>query len=697
MSQFCFITFEFHPVTPGGCGVFIYNASIALLESGHSVHLLIDCDDSSMQRLRSHPLAIAYPEKLQFSQLSTCGAQYHPSTAFRTVFEWSAHRFNEAAKHLDRQFHFDFIEWFDYCGVAYYATREKLAGTAYHDSLLAVRLHNTLEVMDANDGTLALDAGRCIAYAMEHTAIADCDLLLSNGQNYFDMAFSKFYPVTAKHIVHCPLPLFDFPEPPPEKGNEADAGTPVVFLSYGRLYAWKGTDLLTEAGLQVLDRRPDLPLEFHFVGYDSNQPPTGTGTYQSYLESKIPDRHRGKFVFHGQRQWHELGELLAKTSCAVFPCYFESFCYAAHELDACRIPLLLSRIPTFLEFFPDREEIGFFDLTVASLATAIADFAKTPRKSPGRERPRGGFGRNLALTYEANLGQWRATTSESGQQRRHIDLVVMRLGDKDFGTTGALGIDTDSATSVRILNIRPSAKVTANTIWFLGRLCEIYSDSGDVVVPRSVRLGSHLLVCRSSDQISGKFLDTCLAAFRNNPDIGFAGTWLEFADDSGQPVIDSFAVDALHPVALWLQRDVLSRHMLRTVPGTLLADLFDYRLGKLGEAGYLQSLEDGGARGLTVPQVLLAIRPGDKEQPSSIEVSHFLIRDTGMVRARLRTAFQAAAWTQGLRSVSTNNRFSGNVLALLVKLANRLALIHDHFPMTRRLISRIHQTIQKRA
>lgn len=696
MSRFCFVTFEFHPVTPGGCGVFIYNASIALLEAGHSVHLLIDIDDSSMQRLQSHPLAAAYPEKLQFHQLSTCGAPCHPSTAFRSVFEWSSHRFNEGAKQLDRQFRFDFIEWFDYCGIAYYATREKMAGTAYRNSLLAVRLHSTLEVMDANDGTVALDAGRFIAYAMEHTAIADCDLLLSNGRNCFDMGFSKFYPATAKHIVHFPPPLFDFPETPPENAVETCTGGPVVFLFYGRLYALKGADLLIEAGLQVLDKRPDLPLEFHFVGYDSNQPPTGSGTYQSYLESKIPDRHRDKFAFHGQRRWHELGEMLARTSCAVFPCYFDSFCYAAHELDACRIPLLLSRIPTFLEFFPDREEIRFFDLTVVSLATAIAEFAETPRKNPGRERPRGGFGRNLAPDYEASLGQWRAATGK-GNTPSHIDLVVIRLGDKNFGTTRTSGIVADGATGVRILNVRPTAKVTANTVWFLGRLCEIYSDSGEAVAARSVRLGTHLLVCRSSDRISGKFLDTCLAAFRNNPDIGFAGTWLESADEAGQPVIDSFALDALHPVTPWFERDVLSRHVLRTVPGTLLADLFDYRLGKLGEAGYLQTLEDGGARGLTVPQALLAIRSGDNEQPSSIEVSHFLIRDTSVARARLRTAFQAAAWTQGLRSVSTEHRFSGNVLAILVKLANRLALMHDRFPMTRHLISRAHQAIQRKA
>lgn len=696
MSRFCFVTFEFHPATPGGCGVFVYNASIALLEAGHVVHILIDCSDDAMRRLNTHALLIRYHHSLFFHYLSKTEAPKHPQSAFRTLFEWSAYRFNEAAKELDRLLHFDLIEWFDYCGVAYYATRERQAKTAYVSGLLGIRLHSTLEAMDANDGTVAGDAGRSIAYALEHAAIASCDLLLSNGSAYFDKAFSRFYPATAERVIHAPPPLFDFPSPP-ESPVGKGRGNRLALLFYGRLYTMKGADLLAEAALYVLAARPELDIEFHFVGYDSYLPPTGVGSYIGYLESKIPAQHRDRFVFHGQLDWNAVSQLLPSISCAVFPNYFESFCYAAHELSACGIPLLLSRIPAFEEFFSHSDTAHFFELSIESLSSSIIRFAEAPLQKTHKAIERGGVGRNLALVYEAALEHWPIPATVTTPNGNEFELLVIRLVSEEQPATKTDRLKNDKADNVRILIAQPTAVVTPHSAWFLGKLCDFHTDSGDQVDPRSIRLGSHLLVCRNSDCISDNFISKCLSVFRSNPAVGFVGSWSEYRDDTSEVHIDTFAFDALHPIAPWFERDVISRHMVKTHPGALLVDLYDYRLGKLGEAGYLQTLEDNGSYGLTIPDASITTQRQHNEQASSIEISHFLIRDTSAARARMRTTLLAAGWTQGQRSITTDHHFSGNVLDILVQLANWLALIYDRFPYTRRFLSWVHLVFQRRS
>lgn len=694
MSQFCFVTFEFHPTTPGGCGVFVYNASIALLEAGHVVHILIDCSDDAMRRLNTHTLSIRYPHSLFFHHLSKTEAPKHPQSAFRTLFEWSAYRFNEAAKELDRLFHFDLIEWFDYCGVAYYATRERQAKTAYVSSLLGVRLHNTLEVMDANDGALAVDFGITIAYAMEHSAISGCDLLLSNGRAYFDRAFSKFYQATKERVIDSPPPLFDFPETS-DVAVEKEHGNQVAFLFYGRLFTWKGADLLAESAIHALTSRSDLSIEFHFVGYDSHMPPTGIGSYMSYLESKIPAQYRDRFVFHGQLDWNAVSQLLPSISCAVFPNYFESFCYAAHELDACGIPLLLSRIPAFEEFFAHSNTAHFFELSIESLSSSIIRFAEAPLQKTHKAIERGGVGRNLALVYEAALKHWPIPATVTAPNRNEFELLVIRLVSEEQPATESDYVKSDKANKVRVLIAQPAEVVTPHTTWFLGRLFDFHTDSGDQVGPRSIQLGSHLLVCRNSDCISDSFVSKCLSVFRSNSTVGFVGSWSEFRDDTSKVHIDTFAFDALHPIAPWFERDVISRHIVKTHPGALLVDLYDYRLGKLGEAGYLQTLENNGSYGLTIPEALITTQRQHNEQASSIEISHFLIRDSSAARARMRTTLLAAGWTQGQRSIITDHHFSGNVLDILVRLANWLALIFDRLPYTRRFLSWVHLVFQR--
>ena len=42
MSTICFVTYEIHPTTRGGCGVLLHHATELLLQQGHQVVFLLD-------------------------------------------------------------------------------------------------------------------------------------------------------------------------------------------------------------------------------------------------------------------------------------------------------------------------------------------------------------------------------------------------------------------------------------------------------------------------------------------------------------------------------------------------------------------------------------------------------------------------------------------------------------------------------
>jgi len=353
MTTICFVSYEIAPTTPGGCGVLLSNAAHVLLRQGHTVIFLLYMPEQQFNHFHQvDRLAWPHPENCRaYSVIELCADLAFSQADFSdNEFLWRAYCFHYAAQKVAALEQPDIIEFFDYCGVAHYALAAKLSQNAYPHSQLTIRLHTPLELMDRQEPTKSHTFDRYLAFALEHQALRLVETVLYPSPAYLNQAYRPFYEPWLGCQVYSKPPLINHPHP----NHPITPGEPLV-LFYGRLYNMKGVDLFVEAAVALLEMQPDTPLRFALVGYDSRQSPDGSPTYQVYLQKKIPPRFLSHFQFMGQLTWAQLEQLLPRVQLAVFPTYFESFSYAAHELYAAGVPLIVNHIPAFEDYLSGLE------------------------------------------------------------------------------------------------------------------------------------------------------------------------------------------------------------------------------------------------------------------------------------------------------------------------------------------------------
>ena len=102
MSRVCFVSYEIHPTTWGGCGVLLHNAARVLLAEGHEVLFLLDVPEQAFDRFQN-------VDRLALPNHQRCRA-YHVDAlcreiAFRpqdflAVDAWRAYRFHFACRQV---------------------------------------------------------------------------------------------------------------------------------------------------------------------------------------------------------------------------------------------------------------------------------------------------------------------------------------------------------------------------------------------------------------------------------------------------------------------------------------------------------------------------------------------------------------------------------------------------------------------
>lgn len=97
-----------------------------------------------------------------------------------------------------------------------------------------------------------------------------------------------------------------------------------------------------------------------------------------YLQGMVPAQHVGNFKFDARPiNRTELVTLSRQSWAAIFASEFETLNLAVHEMARLRVPLILSSIPAFREYFADSNQAWFFDVGDAdSLVATIRQVAK---------------------------------------------------------------------------------------------------------------------------------------------------------------------------------------------------------------------------------------------------------------------------------------------------------------------------------
>lgn len=626
MSRICFVSYEIHPSTWGGCGVLLHHAAQILLERGHEVVFLLDIPHHEFRRFdEKDRLALPHAERCRaYLVEDLCRGFRFSRDEVPNEFQWKALRFAHAWAKLGERERCDWVEFFEYCGVGYYAMVERLYGRGPEAGALGLRLHNSLELIDRHEATKPVDRTRYEMYGLEHGAVSLAETVLSPTRTYYEEYYRDLYDLDAGRVVLSQSPRLDFPG----VARRPDAGDEFGILYFGRVFQFKGVEQFVKAGVLLLKRRPGLRCRFEIVGQCKGQSPVG-GRYETYLLGLIPAELRDRFHFRGHRTHAQLAAMLPEILFGVFPNLFESFCYALHEVYDAGVPVVVNDLPGFRDFFQHEKNALVYDGSTSGLlhamermfedgelrerlarpwpvATApLGDFYETPRAlaplrpPPGRRAPRSVV---VVLNGSGAAGEEATLTSLAAQTSQEYDLH--RLTPAEPGAAGAFA--------------------------WLGCAWTATGWDDRPVSPLEIETRDALLVLRGGDVLDERWLERCAGVLRRRPQLAFAGTWQR----SGGRLEPAFLDLAPEAWPFW-KGAALTRALLRTEPGQLLVDLFDPNLGALGEVGHLWRTCARLGRGALLPEPWCTSPPEERRPAEASRLAYLVARHGEAFGSRL--------------------------------------------------------------
>ncbi len=639
MAVICFVSYELHPTNMGGAGVLIHHAADELLNAGHEVVFLLDMPAEAFATLLSRDIqTFARPEHVRAYRVADLleGIPF-PEGQFQCVFQWKSYSFAWALGAMLEKERPDYVEFFEYCGAGYYAFVNRLyEADAAPPSLLDVitaapvlaplpvlgsRLHGSLEVLDRHGQGLANNTDRLILHALERRAVGLSEAVLAPSRTYYERYYRDLYKLEAERVVISNPPKQPYPRttrrPTPQDHFS------IAFL--GRMFHLKGVDQLVHAAVLLMKQRPELNFTIDLIGYDSEESPIG-GSYAQYLRTLIPQRLRARFIFTGQLTHAAITERLNNALFAVFPNRVESFCYALHEVYDAGVPLIINNLPAFGDFFHHERNALVYDSTTGGLVEAMRRMIdddvlreRLCRPYPVAEHAIGDF-------YNAPRPLRPLApppAPDDSAAALGLDPLVIILGRDELAvqSPAASAIRAQTSLPARTLCLVPALPDGEETLWWLGRAWHVRDLEGNSVEPSDALTTRALVVLDAWDEPDPQWLATCTRALLRRPDMAFAGTWSAAAGRH-----DAATFDVAPELLPFQHGRRLARVLLRTQPGTLLADIFDPSLGSLGHTGLLWDAVHQWGHGTLLPRVMLTTREWSVEPAPASELQSLLMR-----------------------------------------------------------------------
>jgi|GEM_PF-5997333 len=361
-----FVSLEIYPTTAGGVGILLHHTIRFLLRQGYEIVLLLDVQEHEFETYQATDrMALENGHNLHVYHVGRlCENMRFPDQLIPHPEILRSARISAALETICTRHDVEMVEFYDYCGPAYYF----LGSTLPQPPAIAIRLHNTIELI-ARKIRSAFDPERVIQFAAERSALAGADLVLSSGPRFYDEEMASLYPEIARDKVHMSAPL----HAPVGTVEYSPFANDVVF--YGRRSTFKGLDIFIKGAVMALRDSAFSDWLGRFVVIGPEEPVTSVYTLEDMM-GFIPEDLADRFEFAGRVDHPTLMRHLGNAAFACFANRMESFCYAAHEVHTAGLPLILSDTPAFRDHFEDGRQALFFDRTALGLSEQMTALAQ---------------------------------------------------------------------------------------------------------------------------------------------------------------------------------------------------------------------------------------------------------------------------------------------------------------------------------
>jgi glycosyltransferase involved in cell wall biosynthesis len=331
--KICLISAEFAPFHGWGAGTYASLMSKAMAQAGHEVHVLT-WDQAILDKATALRPGVQF-HAIRWDRAPTNLAGYpsHPVRHAMGVYD--------TLRELHAAHRFEYIEYPDFGGEGHFVGRARRTLGEFADAVIGVRLHASVEWLMHLNRTERVGKDWVYNRHIEAQAIRDADVAIAPSRAMIEVVKRQLgnnlgappsRPGRVVRVVHNPFDsslLGDQSKEPPHPPGSSD--TPLI-LCVGRIAYQKGTHVLIDAALRLLDSGRDLRVRI--LGGDTPTGPLGSSMLDT-LRGMIPPRYADRFdIQDDQHPRHVLLQQIRHASVCVFPSLWENFPYACAEAMA---------------------------------------------------------------------------------------------------------------------------------------------------------------------------------------------------------------------------------------------------------------------------------------------------------------------------------------------------------------------------
>jgi glycosyltransferase involved in cell wall biosynthesis len=441
----------------------------------------------------------------------------------------------------------DLIEFCDYLGEGFVTIQARHTRDPWlEDTLVAVRLHTTSEIVSVLDGHSPDDFATASIHEAERYCLRHADRLLWSGGDVLG-TYERYYAGTGLAPgVLLPDAFLVEDEPSEGPGTVPGEDEPMRLLYLGRMERRKGVQNL----IRAITAMPRADVELTLLGGDTKTGALG-GSLRAQLELMAAEDPRIGF-FEGVPR-AEVSEWIKGAHAVVVPSLWECWPNTAREALMHNRPLLATPVGGLVGMVqPGRTGWLARDTSAAAIGDAIRELAADPEEVAELIRAGGPRERFHELTdvddflrgYEALVAERPVRAAARTRAKTPLVSVVVpyfKLEAHVVETVDSALAQTHPEIEVVIVN-DGSLRNEDGPLYELeqrDRVRVVTQVNSGLGAARNLgvrsALGDFILPLDADDTLEPGMVERCLIALEGDPSLAYVATWTAYMDERGGP------------------------------------------------------------------------------------------------------------------------------------------------------------------